>query len=119
MVKEPTEKMLTAAADWSREKYGKPIGNDAAIGCWRAMSAALPVDGCNCANEDGDEITFGHHKDCPQYGDAGWRCKARVQGSPGGNTPPDCDWPMCGCDPYANKVIAALEESDVLKSIPA
>jgi hypothetical protein len=23
----------------------------------------------------------------------------------------DCNWPMCGCDPYANKVIEAIEES--------
>lgn len=28
----------------------------------------------------------------------------------------DCDWPCCGCDPYADKVIAALEESGKLKS---
>lgn len=22
---------------------------------------------CNCANEDGDKIRYGHHKDCPLY----------------------------------------------------
>jgi hypothetical protein len=39
----PTENMLIAARDWSYEKYGKPIGNDAAIGCYKAMLyAALP-----------------------------------------------------------------------------
>lgn len=38
-------------------------------------------------------------------------CKARKQGSDGGNTPPDCDWPFCDCDSYADKVIAAIEES--------
>ena len=37
---EPTEKMLIAARDWSYAKYYKPIGNDAAIGCWKAMIAA-------------------------------------------------------------------------------
>lgn len=37
---EPTEEMLVAARDWSYRKYGKPIGNDAAIGCWQAMLAA-------------------------------------------------------------------------------
>jgi hypothetical protein len=26
----------------------------------------------------------------------------------------DCDWPMCGCDPHADKVIAALQECDLL-----
>jgi len=34
---EPTEAMLNAARDWSYEKYGKPIGNEAAIGCYKAM----------------------------------------------------------------------------------
>lgn len=35
--REPTEAMLIAARDWSHHKYGKPIGNDAAQGCWAAM----------------------------------------------------------------------------------
>lgn len=35
----PTAAMLDAARDWSVAKYGKPIGNDAAIGCWQAMIA--------------------------------------------------------------------------------
>ena len=39
---EPTEAMLVAARDWSYKKYGKPIGNDAATGCWKAMLAAAP-----------------------------------------------------------------------------
>jgi hypothetical protein len=34
-------------------------------------------------------------------------CKAR-QGAT--DPPQDCDWPNCGCDPYADKVLAALEE---------
>jgi hypothetical protein len=37
---EPTDKMLDAARDWSYKKYGKPIGNDAATGCWEAMLSA-------------------------------------------------------------------------------
>lgn len=37
---EPTREMLIAARDWSYKKYGKPIGDDAAIGCWKAMYAA-------------------------------------------------------------------------------
>ena len=42
----PTEAMLNAARDWSYKKYGKPIGNDAAIGCWQAMhdAAQAPPD---------------------------------------------------------------------------
>lgn len=39
-----------------------------------------------------------------------WHCSARQQGTAGGSDPADCDWPLCGCDPYADKVIAALDE---------
>lgn len=39
---EPTEEMLIAARVWSYKKYGKPIGNGAATGCWRAMFDAFP-----------------------------------------------------------------------------
>jgi hypothetical protein len=50
-MRNPTEVMLKAARDWSIAKYGKGIGNDAAIGCWQAMFDALdsapvpPADG--------------------------------------------------------------------------
>ena len=40
--REPTEAMLVGARDWSDRKYGKPIGDDAAQGCWSAMIAASP-----------------------------------------------------------------------------
>lgn len=48
----------------------------------------------------------------------GWRCAARQQPN-GPDTPADCDWPVCGCDPAANKVIEALEESGALPAPPA
>jgi hypothetical protein len=35
-------------------------------------------------------------------------CAARKQSLP---EPADCNWPVCGCDPYAVKVIDALEEA--------
>jgi len=38
--REPTEAMLDAARDWSQKQYGKPIGNTAASGCYRAMLRA-------------------------------------------------------------------------------
>lgn len=41
-------------------------------------------------------------------------CKAR-QGH--ADPPQDCDWPMCGCDPYADKVIAALQEAGKLEPL--
>lgn len=40
-----------------------------------------------------------------------WECAARKQGTAGGNDPTDCDWPCCRCDPYANKVLDALDEA--------
>jgi flagellar biosynthesis/type III secretory pathway protein FliH len=36
-----------------------------------------------------------------------FRCCAQRTADP----PQDCDWPTCGCDDYASKVIAALQES--------
>lgn len=48
-----------------------------------------------------------------------WECGARKQGTAGGNDPADCDWPVCGCDPYASKVIASLEERGSLPTSPA
>jgi len=39
---DPTTDMLKAAQYWSSRKYGKPIGNDAAIGCYHAMLAVSP-----------------------------------------------------------------------------
>lgn len=40
----PSEAMLIAARDWSYAKYGKPIGDDAAMGCWQAMIDAALVE---------------------------------------------------------------------------
>lgn len=46
----------------------------------------------------------------------GWVCAARKQGTAGGNDPVDCNWPICGCDPHADKVIEALQDSGLLAS---
>lgn len=40
---------------------------------------------------------------------AKWKCGADRSGI-GGNMPQDCDWPNCGCDETATKVIDALQE---------
>ena len=42
--REPTTAMLMAARDWSAARYGKPIGDDAARGCWAAMLGAVNHD---------------------------------------------------------------------------
>jgi hypothetical protein len=44
-----------------------------------------------------------------------WQCGARLGSSGlGGNTPDECNWPCCSCDPYAVDVIAALQEHGAL-----
>lgn len=40
---EATEAQHDAAREWSRHKYGKPIGFDASKGCWAAMISAAPT----------------------------------------------------------------------------
>lgn len=40
-----------------------------------------------------------------------WKCGANKAADP----PQDCDWPLCGCDPHAEKVIAALQECGLLQ----
>lgn len=47
----------------------------------------------------------------PGFERPSWECSARKQGTPGGNDPADCDWPGCGCDPQANKVLEAIDEA--------
>jgi hypothetical protein len=44
-----------------------------------------------------------------------YKCKAQPTADP----PQDCDWPVCGCDPYADKVIEALQESGKLPAAPS
>lgn len=68
---EVTPEMLNAARDWSVKQYGKPIGNDAAIGCWLAMSAAAPTRvGSHASQETAqpDDPECGHEScDCRTY----------------------------------------------------
>jgi hypothetical protein len=48
--------------------------------------------------------------------EAAWHCQAR-QSNTAANDPAECDWPLCGCDPYADKVIYALRESGLLTAL--
>lgn len=48
--------------------------------------------------------------------EAGRACKARA-GRTDANDPQDCNWPVCGCDPHADKVIAALDEMGLLAAL--
>lgn len=38
-------------------------------------------------------------------------CKARASAT---DPPSDCNWPFCGCDPAADKVLAAIQECDLV-----
>ena len=79
---QPTEAMLNAARDWSVKKYGQGIGNDAAIGCWKAMLAAAPSAPAVAQQapaqaepipQPGDVCTNCHcadGEDCPSYAKA-------------------------------------------------
>jgi hypothetical protein len=44
---------------------------------------------------------------------SGFTCAARAAGKT--DPPQDCDWPFCGCDPHATKVIEALDECNMLR----
>lgn len=46
----------------------------------------------------------------PIPADAKWTCKGHVSTVDG---PGECDWPFCGCDPEANKLIAHFQECDM------
>jgi len=37
-----------------------------------------------------------------------WTCRVRAAGKT--DPPQDCDWPACGCDPVADKVLEAMDE---------
>jgi len=49
---EPNEAMLVAARDWSLDRIGTPIGNDAARGVWRAMAEAWNATAAPPAPDD-------------------------------------------------------------------
>jgi hypothetical protein len=53
----------------------------------------------------------GAHSQAESAATTAWECSARKQGTAGGNNPSDCDWPGCGCDPQANKVLEAIDEA--------
>lgn len=60
--REPTEAMLEGARDWSAKLYGKPIGSDAARGCYAAMLSTAPTPQAvtvdDAAVERGEEAGF-------------------------------------------------------------
>lgn len=72
------------------------------IGMSHGQPIALPVNAAPQAL--GEEFR--------QQAKAGMTCKAQRTADP----PQDCGWPMCGCDPAADKVVAALQEMDMLSN---
>ena len=57
-----------------------------------------------------DEAAENYTKEADELQEAQrWKCGARQRNI--GPEIQDCDWPVCGCDPYASKVLDAIEES--------
>jgi hypothetical protein len=69
-----------------------------------AISAALGLEGADAGDPNAILNAIEALKAKPV------ECAARKQGTAGGNAPADCDWPGCGCDPVANKVLDALAD---------
>jgi hypothetical protein len=69
-----------------------------------AISAALGLEGADAGDPNAILAAIEALKAKPV------ECAARKQGTAGGNAPADCDWPGCGCDPVANKVLDALTD---------
>lgn len=76
----------------------------------KELVAAVKRDdnpGCEGLSSDSDEMQAARAVLKKQQG---WTCKARASST---DPPQDCDWPTCGCDPYADKVIETLMETGV------
>lgn len=78
--------------------------------CLTCGPTKIALDGtcaaCGSSDEDVSPITPSEDK---------WPCSARAKTDP----PQDCDWPLCGCDPQAQKVIDALQEAGMICPPPA
>ena len=98
------------------------IGHDSAYerGWQEAIEAAAQAcearveDGYRYGNREAEQCAIAIRSLRPSPEQGAWKCKARASNM-GANDPQDCDWPVCGCDPYADKVIEALQESGKLK----
>lgn len=63
-----------------------------------------------------DSSQLWNTRSAPSVDAAGWTCKALRSTFP---EQVDCDWPNCGCDPAASKVIEALQEQGMLRESTA
>lgn len=81
---------------------------------WNEVKVAIKSLGSVTNYEGEAQISIPMEVLAARAADAPWKCKAQRTADP----PQDCDWPVCGCDPYADKVIAALQESGKLADAP-
>jgi hypothetical protein len=81
----------------------------------RAITDSLVESGLVKASERGlvDAIIGRMSKPSASQEEPTPTCKVRAVGKT--DPPQDCDWPFCGCDPHADKVIAHLQECDMLR----
>lgn len=75
-----------------------------------ACNAGVPRLEYTCSPEGLDGLLAEFAESREPAAQPAFKCKAR-SANMGANDPQECDWPMCECDPYADKVIAALQES--------
>lgn len=85
--------------------------------CKRLLAGDGPGEICEECADGVERVALNARPAGAVKGEALWKCKARAANM-GANDPQDCDWPVCGCDPYADKVIAALQESGKLADAP-
>lgn len=112
---ERIKEVATSIHNFAHDKSTGPAVPDA---LWevRSMAAQIINDECLTADistEQCDALTQ------PQAVERGakFECAARKQGTAGGNDPAECDWPMCGCDEHATRVIEALQECGHMRDI--
>jgi hypothetical protein len=98
-------------ADPATPDHGFYRGKAAAfIACAQMLEALSASSGSAEKPQDSD----GNYRLGLKDGQRGqvW-CKVRRAGKT--DPPQDCDWPFCGCDPHADKVIAHLQECGLLR----
>lgn len=99
-------------AAWTEEDFAEHNAMKVRIAELTAENAAL-LAGIQAFDATNRRLTETAHIALARA-DGKFVCAARRQSTSGGNDPTDCDWPVCGCDPYADKVIASLQESGAI-----
>lgn len=81
-----------------------------------ATKAAAPYGGQDGATTASHEAPAVEHREAAAPDEGGHEVAGKFTCGASHYTdlPNDCNWPLCDCDPYASKVIAALQEAGKL-----